>query len=164
MSGIEMSIPNLNELEAKIAGRVKKFDDAALFAIGQVGFALEVEVKRLLNNNAHKETTTQKRGDGSRFPGGKRRWIPRGHIGGDGTPPNRRTGALIRSVYNNVKQEPGSYVATVFPTMPYARSLELGNPSWKSGVKYPYLVPAFNNLRPRMTAIFERGFARKMGG
>jgi hypothetical protein len=154
MTEFEMSIPNLGELEAKIAGQVKKFDDAALFAIGQVGLSLEVEVKRILNNNSHKSASTAK----------GRRWIPKGHIGSDGTPPNRRTGALIRSVYTNVRQEPGSYVATVFPTMVYARSLELGNPSWKSGVKYPYLVPAFNNLRPRMAAIFERGFARKMGG
>ena len=153
MTEFEISIPNLGELEAKIAGQVKKFDDAALFAVGQVGLALEVEVKRMLNNNSHKAGQTAK---------GGRRWIPKGHIGQDGTPPNRRTGALIRSIYTNVRQEPGSYVATVFPTMVYARSLELGNPVWKSGVKYPYLVPAFNNLRPRMTAIFERGFARKM--
>lgn len=162
MTKFEMSIPDLNATVAKITTAVTKLDQAALYAVGQVGLALEAQAKNILYNNKHREAgTTQPRG---KYPGGNRRWFPSGHVGGDGSPPNLRTGELSRSIYTTVRHESGSYVATVFPTVVYARSLELGNPKWKSGVKYPYLVPAFNKLRPRMTSIFERGFARKMGG
>lgn len=154
MSDFEFELPNLDDVERKIADRVKKFDDSALFAVGQVGLALERDVKKLLTNNSHRAVATKT---------GGRRWIPRGHIGADGTPPNRRTGALLRSVFTDLRKEPGSYVASVFPSMVYAKSLELGNPNWKSGVKYPYLRPAFVALKPRMVGIFERAFAQKMG-
>lgn len=155
MSDFEFEFPNLNELEKKLSAQLQKIDDAALFAVGQVGLALERDVKKLLTNNQHRATNTKT---------GKRKWIPPGHIGADGTPPNRRTGALARSVYTNTRKEAGSYVATVMPSMVYARGLELGDPRWKSGVKYPYMRPAFNTLKPRMVGIFERAFAQRTGG
>jgi len=31
--------------------------------------------------------------------------------------------------------------------MVYARAVEMGLPTWKSGVKYPYMVPAVESLK-----------------
>ena len=162
MTKFEMSIPDLSKAVSKISSLTTKLDVAAQFGVGQVGLAVERKARNLLTNNSHKESTTQKRGNGSRFPGGNRKWIPAEHIGGDGTPPNRRTGNLIRSIYTDLKHEPGSYVASVFPTALYGRALELGNPKWKSGVKYPYMKPAFDFVKPQATRIFEKAFAKKM--
>ena len=159
MSGIEMSIPNLDETVSKISTAVTKIDTAALYAVGQLGLSVERIAKKSLQNNQHRKSTTKARG---KFKGGNRKWIPAEHIGGDGTPPNRRTGHLSESIYTDLQHEPGSYVAYVFPTMKYAQALELGSPKWKSGVKYPYMKPAFDFVKPQATSIFEKAFAKKM--
>jgi hypothetical protein len=39
------------------------------------------------------------------------------------------------------------YVAEVGASMVYARAVEMGLPEWKSGVKYPYMVPAVDSLK-----------------
>jgi len=141
--GFHMNIKNMSEVIAQITTAATKIDKAALYAVGQVGLSLERRVKKNLN------TTTHPRGVG--------------HITkGDGGYPNRVTGALSRSVYTELRQEPGSYIASVFPTMVYARALELGNPNWKSGVQYPYLKPSFDQERPGMTALFTKKFVERM--
>jgi hypothetical protein len=152
MAGFELSIPDLSKAVSKISSLTTKLDVAAQFGVGQVGLAVERKARNLLTNNQHAD----------KVKNGKHNWTPRGHIGGDGTPPNRRTGNLIRSIYTDLKHEPGSYVASVFPTALYGRALELGNPKWKSGVKYPYMKPAFDFVKPQATRIFEKAFAKKM--
>ena len=71
------------------------------------------------------------------------------HIGprtGEG--PNRVTGNL----YGNIIAAPpirkgfGTYIATVESNAVYARALEEGNPNWTSGVKFPYMSPARNEV------------------
>lgn len=153
MTKFELSIPDLSKAVSKISSLTTKLDVAAQFGVGQVGLAVERKARQLLTNNSHTDHTSKN---------GKHSWTPRGHIGGDGTPPNRRTGYLIRSIYTELKHEPGSYVANVFPTALYGRALELGNPKWKSGVKYPYMKPAFDFVKPQATRIFEKAFAKKM--
>jgi hypothetical protein len=153
MAGIEMSIPDMGDAISKVNSAVEKIDQAALFAVGQVGLAVERKAKQLLQNNQHGKSVSK---------AGKVSWIPPYHMGGNGSPPNRRTGNLSRSIYTDLQNQPGSYVANVYPTMVYARALELGNPNWKSGVKYPYMQPAFDLVRPQATSIFEKAFARKM--
>ncbi len=71
-----------------------------------------------------------------------------GHIPGTGPGPNVVTGNLRRSIFSRSKVGFGnSYVAEVGASMVYARAVEMGVPEWKSGVKYPYLVPAVESLK-----------------
>jgi len=58
--------------------------------------------------------------------------------------PSSVTGALKNSIVPSsfTKQIGfGEYQAVVGPGVVYARSLELGNPRWTSGVKYPFVAP-----------------------
>ena len=70
------------------------------------------------------------------------------HIGSrTGEGPNRGTGNLLTSMtFSSSRQGFGSYVAQVGAGAVYARALELGNPRWSSGVKFPYMQPALNEL------------------
>lgn len=139
----QMTPKNMNEVIKSITSAVTKMDQAALYAVGQVGLSLERRVKQNLNKVSHKRGV--------------------GHImKGDGGFPNRVTGNLSRSVYTELRHETGSYIASVFPTMVYSRALEFGNPRWKSGVQYPYLKPSFDQERPGMTALFTKKFAERM--
>ena len=134
---------DLKNLDAVIAGLAKEesaIELAGAYAIAQVGLAVEREVKQTLNNNPH-----SLRG---------KTWTPGGHVGGPGSPPNRRTGNLMSSVRTELKYGFGSYVAEVFPTMVYARRLELG-------LNYPYLRPSADRVRPRAERIFMTNFMKK---
>ena len=135
-----IDVSNLNSVIEGIAQEESRIQTAAAYAIAQVGLAVEREVKQTLNNNPH-----SKRGNS---------WSPSGHVGGPGTPPNRRTGNLMSSVRTEVKYGFGSYVAEVFPTMVYARRLELG-------LNYPYLRPSADRVRPRAEQIFRTNFLKK---
>jgi len=139
----KMNIKNMGDVVKGITTATTKIDQAALYALGMVGLSLERKVKQNLFKATH--------------PRGERR-----SVRGDGGFPERVSGNLGRSVFTELKHEPGSYVASVFPTMVYARALELGNPRWKSGVRYPYLKPSFDQERPQMNALFVRKFAERM--
>jgi hypothetical protein len=67
------------------------------------------------------------------------------HIGprtGEG--PNYATGNLNRNIIARtpIREGFGSYVAIVSSTAEYARAVEEGSSNWKSGVKFPYMIPA----------------------
>lgn len=142
-----IKFPNMDDVVKGIAKTGGLIESASLFGIRQVAINLVRETQGLLNNNAHTQS-------------GKS-WIPSGHIGANGSPPNRRTGSLSASIQmEQVVGLPG-YAYKVFPTMEYARALELGNPRWKSGVRYPYLGPSANKVRLKASKIFTQAFLSK---
>lgn len=123
-----MEIKNLAEVLAGLDMTEKKVSDAANYAIGMAAALVEREAKKNANTGTH--------------PRGA------GHIPGTGPGPNVVTGNLRRSIYSQTKIGfAGSYIAEVGASMVYARAVEMGHPKWKSGVKYPYLVPAAESLK-----------------
>jgi hypothetical protein len=123
-----MEIKNLAQVLAGIDMTEKKIGDAANYAIGMAAALVEREAKKNANTGTH--------------PRGA------GHIPGTGPGPNVVTGNLRRSIYSQTKIGfAGSYIAEVGASMVYARAVEMGHPKWKSGVKYPYLVPAAESLK-----------------
>lgn len=144
MSDNGFHIKNLAQIKAEIKRREQFIESAGEYALSQVAFAVEAQAKRNALTGQH--------------PRGK------GHIPGTGPGPNRVTGNLIRSITTEVRQGFGTYTASVFPTMIYSRAVELGNPRWKSGVKYPYLAPAADTIRPLASRIFTAAFTQKWKG
>ena len=123
-----MIIKNLAQVLAGLDLTEKKVSDAARFAIGMAAAEVERQAKKNANTGTH--------------PRGQ------GHIPGTGPGPNVMTGNLRRSIYSQTKVGFGNiYVAEVGASMIYARAVEMGLPSWKSGVKYPYMVPAVDSLK-----------------
>jgi hypothetical protein len=123
-----VEIKNLAEVLAGLNLTEKKVNDAARYAIGMAAASVERQAKKNANTGTH--------------PRGQ------GHIPGTGPGPNVVTGNLRRSIFSRSKVGFGnSYVAEVGASMVYARAVEMGLPEWKSGVKYPYLVPAVESLK-----------------
>jgi hypothetical protein len=137
-----MEIKNLAEVLAGLNLTEKKVNDAARYAIGMAAADVERQAKKNANTGTH--------------PRGQ------GHIPGTGPGPNVMTGNLRRSIYSQTKIGfAGSYVAEVGASMVYARAVEMGLPEWKSGVKYPYLVPAVESLKQsgKLNRTFTGAFA-----
>lgn len=143
---MSITIKNFNAVLAGLTKETELYEAASGYAIGKM--ALEVERKAKLNasTGSHKRGTKREAG------------------GGDG--PNVITGNLRRSIKTELRQGFGSYVATVGPTMIYARQVELGGGRWKSGVKYPYLKPALDELQSSgaLQRVFLTAFRSKMRG
>jgi len=141
VSNMDQILKGLNLTEARV-------DQAALIATSQAALAIEAQAKANANTGSH-------------APG-----LP--HIGprtGEG--PNIVTGNLV----NKIKASPATkglkgYTATVGSSAEYARAIELGNPVWKSGVKFPYLTPAANKLMVSgvLNRIFTTAFIRVVKG
>jgi hypothetical protein len=125
---VTFEFTNLAQVLAALGKKEMDVNNAARFAIGMAAASVEREAKKNANTGTH--------------PRGQ------GHIPGTGPGPNVMTGNLRRSIYSQTKIGFGqSYVAEVGASMVYARAVELGLPEWKSGVKYPYLVPAAESLK-----------------
>ena len=96
---------------------------------------------------------------------GRLRYQP--HIGPrSGEGPNRGTGNLLRSMtFSSSRTGLGTYTAIVGAGVVYARALELGIPSWTSGVKFPYMEPALKQLvtERQLQRILAYSFSR-LGG
>lgn len=137
MADVGFEITNLPAVLADIAQIDRKIDAAAKFGVTMVALAVEREVKKTLNNNPHKLVNG--------------RWQPSGHIGGFGSPPNRRSGNLQKSITTVTHFGFGTYVAEVRAGMVYARRLE-------KGLNYPYMRPASLRVEPRAHAIFKAAF------
>lgn len=91
------------------------------------------------------------------------------HIGpASGEGPNYATGNLFRNIFAQPVRRQGfqSYVASVGSGAEYARAVELGSANWKSGVKYPYMMPARNYMVESGTAsrYIREEVTRAMGG
>jgi hypothetical protein len=74
-----------------------------------------------------------------------------------GEPAHKRTGNLQRSI-TGTKATVGfaNYTAIVGPQMIYGRRLELGGGNWQSGIKFPYMSPAYQKFRPIAEAIIKK--------
>jgi hypothetical protein len=80
-----------------------------------------------------------------------------------GEPPMNRTGDLRRSIRGEKATAGfGNYVAIVGPTIIYGRRVELGGGNWPSGVRFPYMEPAYAQFRsvvyPQIIAKYFRRF------
>ena len=136
-------VRNLSQVMNGLTTFERDIMNAAEYAIGQAGFALEREAKINANTGEHK------RGEG--------------HIPGTGPGPNVVTGTLRRSITTEVRYGFGAYIATVGPTVEYARAVELGNPKW-GGKRYPYLIPAAGKLigNGTLDRVFTNAFRSKL--
>lgn len=80
-----------------------------------------------------------------------------GHIPGTGPGPNVVTGTLRRSTKPTpVRRVAEGWSGTAGPTVGYARAIELGNPHWLSGVKFPFLGPAIRKWRTGARELYTR--------
>ena len=139
-------IKNLPQVMAGLSTFERNMEKAGQLALTQAALALERQAK--LNAN----TGTHPRGQG--------------HVPGTGPGPNKVTGTLQRSISTEVRYGFGSYIATVGPSVEYARAVELGSPRWKSGVRYPFLSTAVGYMVSSGTLdrVFTVNFMRLMKG
>lgn len=139
-------VKNLGQVMAGLTAWERKVEKAGEIGITQAALAIERQAKRNANTGVH--------------PRGQ------GHIKGTGPGPNVVTRTLLRSITTEVRYGFGSYVATVGPTVEYARAVELGNPRWKSGVRYPFLIPAVGYLvgNGTLNRVFTRAFTTALKG
>jgi hypothetical protein len=139
-------VKNLSEVLKGLNLEEKNIELAAKYAIGKVGIAVENQAKRNAKTGVHK-------------PGEPR-------IAGSGPGPNYVTGNLFRNITSEVRVGFGSYVAVVSSNAEYARAVEFGSSRWKSGVKYPYMVPAVDKLKKdgTLNRVLTQAFRSKMRG
>jgi hypothetical protein len=141
-----ISVVNIREVIAGLKTYEEKVEKAAEFAITRAALAIERQAKLNANTGVHA------RGEG--------------HIKGTGPGPNVVTGTLRRSITTEVRYGFGTYIATVGPTVEYARAVELGSSRWKSGVRYPYLYPAVGYLvgNGTLNRVFTNAFVSALKG
>lgn len=127
---------NLPEVEAALRAWQSRVDQATNSAVSLIARQMLIFAK--------------KNADSAKNPpvriNGRLRYNP--HIGPrSGEGPNRGTGNLLTSIHMSTRRQGfGTYTAEVGAGAIYARALEVGNPRWTSGVKYPYMQPALNEL------------------
>jgi len=132
---------NFAEFEAGMKRWLARFDQASEAAMGLIARQVYINAKKNADSapNPPVRVTSRK---GNQYY----RYNP--HIGPrSGEGPNRGTGNLLTSMtYSSSRRGFGSYTAEAGAGAVYARALELGNPRWTSGVKYPYMEPALTGL------------------
>ena len=74
-----------------------------------------------------------------------------------------RTGDLRRSIKGE-KFRVGfaSYTAIVGPTIIYGRRVELGGGNWPSGVRFPYMEPAYEKFRVSVLPQIQAKYFRRL--
>lgn len=139
-------IKNLGQVLSGLTELEQKAELAAEYAITQAALTVERQAKINANTGTHKKGQP--------------------HIPGTGPGPNVVTGTLRRSITTEVRHGFGSYVATVGPTVEYARAVELGSSKWKRGGGYPFLFPAVGTLQGNGTLqrVFTNAFNSRMKG
>jgi hypothetical protein len=135
---------NLPEVMAGMAAFNAKFDQAVLFGNRMV--ALKVERQAVKNA----DTGHHARGQG--------------HIPGTGPGPNTMSNSLKGSIRAEDRSGFGNYEFIVGASTEYARAVEEGSPKWKSGVKYPYMRPAAERIRPEAARTFVEAMASRLRG
>lgn len=90
-------------------------------------------------------------------PKGQKAWT------GRPTPPMNRTGDLRRSIKGEkFRQGFASYTAIVGPTIIYGRRVELGGGDWPSGVRFPYMEPAYEKFRTAILPQIQAKYFRRL--
>lgn len=128
---------NRNEVFAALKAWQKRMDDAGYRATQRITADL---VRRAISNASQVVNKPIQKNN-------RLRYNP--HIGprtGEG--PNKATGNLVRNIRPEPVRREGfeTYKASASSGAEYARAVELGNPLWKSGVKFPYMIPARDYL------------------
>lgn len=139
---MKINVKGVDQVIRALTLDATKAEQAGFYALGQVALAVEREAKI----NAAQG-------------GSHARGVKTGATPGSG--PARVTGALQRSIQTEVRKGFGTYEAEVYPTMIYARAVELGLPSWGPGVNYPYLLPAGRKIAKRANDLFTQAFSRR---
>ena len=139
---------NLPQVTAALNAWQNRMDKAAQMATVQISAEVVYGAKKIVGEVIH----------------------PRGtpHVPTSSGGPNTVTGTLVQNIRAAVprRQGYGTYVAVVGAETTYARQLEEGGGNWQSGVKYPFMRPARNQVvesgKARMILI---GYVRAaMGG
>jgi len=141
---VTIKIPNLSATLTGVRQATKRIELAAQFGVNMVSNAVLRQAVKNANTGHHK-------------PGEP-------HIPGTGPGPNTATTSLRDSIRAQRRQGLGTYEMIVAPTVIYARAVELGNPRWKSGVRYPYMAPAAREVGSRAQQIFIEAFRSKLRG
>jgi hypothetical protein len=77
--------------------------------------------------------------------------------------PTNRTGHLADSIqFETLHVAPGRWGVTVGPTMKYGRAVELGSPKWKTGNKFPYLQPGYEEALPYIQEVYRQTWNRAL--
>jgi hypothetical protein len=146
---------NLPEVTAGLNRWLGRVDTAAGSAMSLIARQIFIDAKK--NADSAKNPPTRINGRLYYHP----------HIGPrNGEGPNRGTGNLLTSMtFSSSRKGFGTYTAQVGAGAVYARALELGNPRWTSGVKYPYMQPALNGVvsSGKLSQILAYSF-RSLGG
>lgn len=141
---ITVTVSNADLVNA-LQRQVNGLESAVRYAVGQTALAIETQAKNNFQG-AHSRVGNS--------------WRPSGHIPGSPDYPNVRTGNLRRSINTTVRDGLGTYSAMVGPSMVYARAVELGN--GRGGNGYPYMEPAYRQLKPQVNQIFRNALVRRM--
>lgn len=92
-----------------------------------------------------------------RRPKGQKAWT------GSPTPPMNRTGDLRRSIRGEPSRQGfATYSAIVGPTIAYGRRVELGGGNWPSGVRFPYMEPAYEKFRVSILPQIQTKYFRRL--
>lgn len=119
---------NLPEVTAALKRWQNRMDKAAEMATVQISREVEAYSKKIVGEVIHA------------------RGAP--HITTASGGPNTVTGTLGQNIRSAVPRREGygTYVAVVGAETTYARQLEEGGGNWPSGVKYPFMRPARNQV------------------
>lgn len=136
---VGIQVTNLQQVIAGLGVAGQKIELAAQFGLNMVGASVWRQAQINANTGHHP--------------------IGQGHIPGTGPGPNTMTTNLRDQIYGESRRSGfGDYEYVVASPVVYARAVELGSPLWKSGVRYPYMRPAADKVRPRAHAIFTEAF------
>lgn len=143
-------IKGVDAVIAAIKAKAARADLGVNIAAGAIGAELESAMKRKIQDR-HRPGTPRTDAD------------PKTGRGPGGVPPQNVTGQLRNTItYNVTPVGFATYKVVAGPTKVYARSLELGNPRWKSDTRYPFVEPAYRELLSsgRLQAIWQQTMRR----
>jgi hypothetical protein len=143
-------IKGVDAVMAAIKAKAVKADLGVKLAASAMGAELESAMKLQIKGR-HKPGTSRTDAD------------PRTGRGPGGVPPQNVTNQLRNTITYGVSQIGfGTYKVVAGPTKVYARSLELGNPRWRSDTRYPFVEPAYREVLSsgRLTAIWQQTMRR----
>lgn len=77
--------------------------------------------------------------------------------------PTNRTGNLWKSIQvEATRVTPGTWASTTGPKAEYGRAVEMGNPRWKTGNKFPFLAPGYEAAKGKLPAIYRQIWAKAL--